>query len=244
MDTTALRLISSVAAPPVSPLALVLSTLRRNGGSVIFDLDSTLLDNRPRQAAIVREFGAAVGEVSFAAVQAEHLEGWDLSVALRHAGVLPSLIDRYFAELRRFWRERFFTSAYCRYDVAVPGAVAFVSEVASAGRAIYLTGRPPEMREGTVESLTRLGFPEPGAASTVLLLKPDPDLHDDLWKEQAVTLANGLGPIVAAFDNEPTHINGYRSAWPEATCVRLATDHSGRPVSLARGIHELPHFLR
>jgi phosphoglycolate phosphatase-like HAD superfamily hydrolase len=234
----------NVTVAPSSPLSLVLSRMRSIGSAAIFDLDSTLLDNRPRQATIVREFGAHVGEAAFERVQAEDFEGWDLSAAARNAGVPSDVVERHAADLRRFWRERFFTSAYCRFDVAVPGAPEFVSEVSKLGRVIYLTGRPPEMRPGTEESLVRLGFPKPGVGRTTLLLKPDPDMHDDVWKVAAVELANGLGPVVAAFDNEPTHINGYRLAWPSALCVRLATDHSGRPVQLSAGILEVSSFVR
>lgn len=242
MDNTPLRLSAAPHAPP-SPLHLVLERLRRNDSSVVFDLDSTLLDNRPRQAAILREFGASVGEHSFAAVEARHLVGWDLRVALHNAGVSPLLIDQRFASVWAFWHERFFTSPYCLHDVAVTGAAAFVQEVARLGQVVYLTGRPPTMRDGTLESLSRLGFPMPGVGRTNLLLKPDPTLHDDAWKEQAVQLAGALVPVVAAFDNEPTHINGYRAAWPDAICVRLVTDHSGRPVALAPGIFEIPNFV-
>jgi hypothetical protein len=226
-----------------SPLSLVLASLRSQSGAVVFDLDSTLLDNRPRQATIVREFGSSIGEPDFTRVLPAHFEGWDLRVAARNAGVPAALIESKYAELRRFWRDRFFTSPYCRFDVVVPGATEFVAEVSRLGRVIYLTGRPPEMHAGTEESLIRLGFPAPGVGSTVLLLKVDPEMHDDLWKTKAVELANLHGPVVAAFDNEPTHINGYRRAWPEALCIRLATDHSGRPVTLDPGIVEVSSFV-
>ena len=227
-----------------STLDLVLSRLGSARGSVVFDLDSTLLDNRPRQAAIVREFGESIRESAFEKVYASHLEGWDLRVAARNAGIEPALVDRRFAELRAFWKQRFFTSAYCRFDVVVPGAPEYVADIASRGRVIYLTGRPPEMRTGTEQSLRALGFPVPGEGDTVLLLKPSSEMHDDVWKEQAVERAASLGPVIAAFDNEPTHINGYRLAWPGAICVRVATDHSGRPVTLAEGVVEIPNFVR
>jgi hypothetical protein len=48
---------------------------------------------------------------------------------------------------------------------------------------------------------------------------------------------------VAAFDNEPTHANNYRAAFPHALVVHLATDDSGRPVTLADGIVSIRDFL-
>jgi hypothetical protein len=243
METLAFALSSGSFSPP-SPLSLVLARMRAGGGTSVFDLDSTLLDNRPRQAAIAREFGAHIGEPAFTRVLPNHFESWDLGAAARSAGVPPEVVQARLSDLRSFWRERFFTSPYCRFDVVVPGAPDYVAEVASLGRVVYLTGRPPEMRAGTEESLKRLGFPPPGSGSTVLLLKPDAEMHDDLWKTKAVELADHLGPVVAAFDNEPTHINGYREAWPNALCIRVATDHSGRPVELAAGIAEIRSFVR
>ena len=156
-----------------NPLAATLARLADTGGSVVFDLDSTLLDNRPRQAQILRDFAQQVGEPSFAAVAASDFDGWDLRRALDHAGVPRPVISARYGEARRFWQERFFTSAYCRHDQSIPGAVKFVNEVARAGRVIYLTGRPPAMRDGTLESLGRLGFPRPGDGETQLLLKPE-----------------------------------------------------------------------
>ena len=243
MEHLAFKLTSGPSVSP-SPLSSVLSRLRSDGGSVVFDLDSTLLDNRPRQAKIMCEFGTSIGVQDFCAVRPSHFESWDLGAAARNAGVPSEVVEAHAGELRRFWRARFFTSPYCRFDVVVPGAPEFVSAVASLGRVIYLTGRPPEMLTGTQESLVRLGFPAPDVGSTVLLLKPDAGMHDDVWKERAVELASKLGPVVAAFDNEPTHINGYRQAWPNALCVRVATDHSGRPVPLAPGILEVGSFVR
>ena len=52
----------------------------------------------------------------------------------------------------------------------------------------------------------------------------------------------GLREVVALFDNEPTHINGYHQAFPDALTVHLATDHSGREVALA-DIPSVPNFL-
>ena len=70
-------------------LTTVLDRARALGGKavVVFDLDSTLFDNRPRQARIVREFGAAKGLGELSACTADHFEsGWDLKGALRQCG--------------------------------------------------------------------------------------------------------------------------------------------------------------
>ncbi len=191
-------------------------------GVALFDLDSTLLDNRPRQARIVQDFGRAAALPELLDARPEHWQGWSLEVALRNAGLSPAQLAQHLAPARAFWREWFFTSAYCRLDVPVPGAPAFVQEVLRAGAQVaYVTGRPRQMEDGTREAFRLHGFPLPDGARVHLLMKPARDLHDDLWKAQAQAQVARLGPVVAAFDNERTHINGYAAAWPEALAVHL-----------------------
>ena len=52
-----------------------------------------------------------------------------------------------------------------------------------------------------------------------------------------------VGPVRAAFDNEPTHINGYHLAFPEAQAVHLLTDESGRDVEVLPQIPSVTDFL-
>ena len=125
------------------------------------------------------------------------------------------------------------------------GAVGFVQEVVQAGAQVaYCTGRHEEMRQGSVESFLRLGFPVPDASSRVqLLMKPTLEQSDDDWKAEAYARLRALGEVVAAFDNEPTHINGYRQAFTDALMVHLDTDHSGREVTLLDGVVSVPDFV-
>jgi hypothetical protein len=239
MDSPRTRL-----AAESSPLSAVLAALHRARGLCVFDLDSTLLDNRPRQALILREFGAASGEPMLSRAQPEHFDGWELEVAMLNAGLSAARAKELRDPARRFWKDRFFTSEYCRHDTPIRGAVDFVREVQALGVVVYLTGRHHEMEEGTLDSLRAAGFPLPVVPSTYLFLKPNQELHDDLWKEQACAQVLALGPVVAAFDNEPAHINRYRQVFRDALCVHLETDHSGRPIPLAPGILSIPNFLR
>jgi hypothetical protein len=199
----------------------------------VFDLDSTLLDNRPRQARILREYGAAAGVATLLAARPEHWQGWDLRVALANAGLSPAEVERHAAPARRFWAARFFTSEHCREDVPVPGAPAYVRAMAAAGaRIVYVTGRPERMLDGTLDVLRREGFPPPDGGRVALLMKPGADLGDDEWKAMARPRIAALGPVVAAFDNEPAHVNLYAEAWPGAACVHVDTDHSPRPIAV------------
>jgi predicted secreted acid phosphatase len=225
-------------------LERVLGEAERTGskGVLVFDLDSTLLDNRPRQARILREFGAATGLSALMGARPEHWTSWDIKQAMTHAGLSPEEVERNAEAAKSFWRDRFFTSEYCAGDAAIAGAVAYVAKVvATSAQVAYCTGRHEPMREGSVASFRRLGLPEPGAR-VHLLMKPTFEQSDDEWKEVAYARLRALGQVLAAFDNEPTHVNGYRRAFPDAIAVHLATDHSGRPVPLDDGIYSVRDF--
>ena len=73
-------------------------------------------------------------------------------------------------------------------------------------------------------------------------MNPHAGLDDDGWKALAREELARLGPVVAAFDNEPAHVNAYADAWPDALCVHLDTDHSGRPVEVLRRVPSVLDF--
>ena len=214
------------------------------GALVVFDLDSTLLDNKPRQARILREFGVAHGIAALAVARPEHWVDWSITHAMANAGLDSDEVARWAEAAKQFWRERFFTSEYCRDDEPIAGARDYLAAVAAAGAIIaYCTGRHEPMRAGTVESFARLGYPLPGPR-VQLLMKPVFELSDDDWKLEAYARLRQLGGVVAVFDNEPTHVNGYRAGFPDATVVHLATDDSGRPVTVANGVVSIRDFRR
>ena len=223
----------------------VLERVRALPGSVVvFDLDSTVLDNRPRQARILREFGAAHGIAALAAAAPRHWSDWSITHAMRNVGLGSDEIARWGDEAKLYWRDRFFTSEYCRDDEPIAGARTYLESILAAGGIIaYCTGRHEAMRAGTVDNFARLGYPLPGAR-VQLLMKPVFELSDDDWKTEAYARLKQLGGVVAVFDNEPTHVNGYRAGFPEATVVHLATDDSGRPVPLAEGVVSIKDFRR
>ncbi|WP_224367258.1 HAD family hydrolase [Hyalangium versicolor] len=214
------------------------------GAVLAFDLDSTLFDNRPRQARILREFGAARGLTPLGVCMASHWNtGWDMKKAMLNCGLAPEQVEAVYDDARAFWLERFFTSEYCVDDVAIDGAAAFTHSVAGTGaQLVYVTGRHEGMRDGTMECMRRHGLALPGEGSTQLLMKPTPRENDDAFKREAHARLGQMGRVIAAFDNEPTHVNDYQHRFPEATVIHLATDHSGRPVQLLEAVISIPHF--
>ncbi|MCL2178765.1 MAG: hypothetical protein FWC18_04615 [Cystobacterineae bacterium] len=230
---------------PGVALQRTLEAARRWGpeGVLAFDLDSTLLDNRPRQAKIIRDFGKAKGLSLLQRCSPEYfVSGWDLEGALLRCGLSQEELGACIGEVRRFWQGRFFTSAYCMEDVPIPGAKEYLEACLKTGaQLIFITGRPDDMEEGTIGCLRKHGMPTPGGR-VHLLMKPLGQEDDDVFKRQAHNRIPSLGELIAVFDNEPTHINDYAQQFPDALAFWLDTGHSGREVKLRPGIIAIRDF--
>jgi hypothetical protein len=227
------------------PLVLRESLRRMSAarGVVVFDLDSTLLDNRPRQARIVRELGLALRDERLQGCKAEDWSSWDIADTLSRLGLTRQELEGTAPVAKAFWRERFFTSEYCAIDVPVAGGPAFASAVAATGITLcYVTGRHEEMRQGSVASFVSGGYPLPDGERIHLMMKPQIDIADDTWKRDVAGILRSMGGPVTAFDNEPIHINGYKLDFPQCYAVHLDTDHSGRPVEVLADIPSIRDF--
>lgn len=212
---------------------------------MVFDLDSTLLDNRARNVKIMQEFGEAHNEPKLLEAKPAHWTDWSARNAMMAIGLSASDADKLVDAYTSFWQARFFTSDYCQYDTEIAHAVSFVNDVQQNGGIIrYLTGRPEAMRKGTISSLGSLGFPVPGSDDVALIMKPDLSFEDDEYKKNALAQFDMQSGILAAFDNEPAHINAYRTTFPDATCIHLYTDHSMSPARLLGGIVSIVDFTR
>jgi hypothetical protein len=225
-------------------LRSALEAIRPGCAAAAFDLDSTLLINKARQARIVREYGELIHDARLAACSSDAVISWDLRDTARLCGLSSEEAERLHGPLRDFWRERFFTSAYCRDDTPVAGARDFLDRVLrSGGQILYVTGRHQEMREGTLESFRRAGFPLPDGGRVQLWLKPQLSDDDDAWKELCHRRLGELRALACAFDNEPTHVNAYKRSFPDAVVVHLDTDHSGRPVQVLPDVPSIHDFV-
>jgi hypothetical protein len=212
---------------------------------VVFDLDGTLMDNRPRTVAILREFAARHGHLD--PEIARRLEGarphdleYLLTDSLERLGAHRTELV---AELQTFWRDRFFTDSHLPHDVALPGAVAFARACYDAGAIlVYLTGRDlPLMGTGTFASLRDLGFPI-GVPATELVLKPDASMPDEAFKRLAAPDLARVGHVIAAFDNEPANCNVMLAHYPDAHVVFVDTQHMPGAPELGAGVHVVRDF--
>lgn len=212
---------------------------------VVFDLDGTLMDNRPRTAVILQELARELQAEAhssaeiLAAARAEEL-AYLLSDSLKRLGVEhPELVSR----AEAFWRERFFSDHYLKHDIAVGGSVEFARACYEAGAVIvYFTGRDlPFMGLGSFQSLRDLGYPI-GVVGTELVCKPDAKIPDEAFKREEGPKLARVGHVVAAFDNEPGNCNAFVEMCPGAEVVFVDTQHLPGAPPLDPRVHVVEDF--
>jgi hypothetical protein len=212
---------------------------------VVFDLDGTLMDNRPRTATILQELAAELraeahtaAEV-FASVKSDSIS-YMLKDSLKNLGVEPSALHE---RAEAFWRARFFTDAYLRHDLAIAGAVDFAKACYDAGATlVYFTGRDlPQMSLGSFQSLRDLGFPI-GVIGTELVCKPDAKIPDEHFKKEEGPKMARIGKVIATFDNEPGNCNAFQAMFPDADNVFVDTQHLPGAPPLEAKVHIVPDF--
>lgn len=230
-----------------SVLSAILDTITRRRAErpvVLFDLDGTLYDNRPRTLRILHAFAAQLppehardAQIILALPYTELRYRLDDSLAGR--GVSPSVVEAATVA----WRARFFTDAACSDDIPVAGAVRFVRACWDRGATVvYLTGRDiPGMLLGTSRTLRDDGFPL-AIPRVELVMKPTFEEGDVAFKERLLAPLSELGLVVASFDNEPANCNLFHGRWPDAHNVLLDTLKAPGAPPLAAGVAVVPTF--
>lgn len=224
-----------------------ISELRAAGEEplVVFDLDGTLYDNTHRTLRIILEYAHTHATRHpdlarrLASVSPSQL-AYRVDDSLRAIGVDDqALID----EIVGWWRDRFFTNDYCFYDLPLAGGLEVVRRIHEAGGVpTYLTGRDaPNMLLGTVGALQRDGFPI-GRVDTRAILKPAFDMDDNVFKKGVIAHLEGIGTVVASFDNEPGLCNLFKSTFPDALVGWLDTHHAPGAPDIVDGVFTLTDF--
>lgn len=217
----------------------------RSPAVIVFDLDGTLLDNRPRVVAILHELGEhwrATHPEAAACCAGARPDGIVYGIAenLRRLGVAdPALHQEGFD----FWKQRFFGDPHIRHDVEVTGARAFAWACHEAGaNVVYLTGRDlANMALGSFASLRDLGFPI-GIIGTELVVKPRFETPDVAFKRAVAPELSRLGTVVASFDNEPANVHVFLEAYPESHGVFLDTQYAPDPPPLDERVAVIQSF--
>ena len=209
---------------------------------VVFDLDSTLLNNGPRSHAIMLEYTSLKKPKLFPAVR--KLDPFSMPYLIKDhwtkAGINSKpFIKDYFP----FWKERFFSDKYQIYDTVYFKSLDLVKKLYAQGATIvYLTGRDqPRMFVGTSASLRQYGFPI-GLVRTTLLMKPDPKTDDTVYKATVVKWLADIGDVVATFENEPKNANLFQKSFPKALNYWIDTNCAHPEVKLSPGVKIIKNF--
>jgi len=220
---------------------------------VVFDLDSTIFDVKPRTLRILKEFALTprAREISAAMVEwSLSLNAHTLLYTLEESAVANKVpgpgakAEEFLKEAFHYWRKRFFTHAFVTTDHATPGAVDFVNRVVDLGAvAVYLTGRDwPGMGKGTQTMLEYCGFPV-DPRSTQLIMKPNSGLDDAEFKDDALRDLRTDGNAVALFDNEPANFHVFEKNFPEAWLVFFHSNCSNKEAKPVKRLYKIENFL-
>jgi hypothetical protein len=233
------------------------SRLRIRGGGkpvkVVFDLDGTIFDVKPRSLRILKEFALSKKARDIStdiASWALGLEAFQLLYTLGESAAAnkvpgsPDQVNAFLKEAFHFWKERFFTQHYLTFDHPTAGAVDYVNRVVdSGGIAVYLTGRDwPGMGRGTLTMLEHFGFPTSPRA-TESILKPNAGLDDAEFKDEALRELRIEGNAVALFDNEPANFHVFEKNFPEAWLVFFHSNCSDKDARTVKRIYRVGSFL-
>jgi hypothetical protein len=236
----------TIPAAQKTALDAVLADVAAAPGIVVFDLDDTVFSTNDRHLRILREYADLIKDrepdaaALLRAIDRERLR-YQIVQTAAEAGVAEAVVK----DLRDFWFARFFQNRYLLEDSVVPGAPAYCAEVlARGGTLVYVTGRDERMREGTEKSFVKHGFPPADGERVRLMLKPKFDTPDHAFKSETLVVLGHLGRVAASFENEPTHINMFREAFPKGRHFLLETKHSGRPVIPHKDVVRIKDFRR
>jgi hypothetical protein len=200
-----------------------------NSTLLVLDVDSTLVLTHKRNEAILHQFAKDFrpSYPEFCAllqtVECRPCEyGYGLS--LKRAG-LDTADKKTIDELAAYWRREFFSNRFLDRDLVHSGAVEFVSYLNSRSIPyVYLTGRPqPTMIEGTLETLTNLGFK---INREILYMKPEASMVDEHFKAEKITELKRRAGRLVLIDNEPKILNQVAMDHPDVQMIFVDTCHS------------------
>lgn len=219
---------------------------------VLLDLDSTLYEVGPRTFQILKEWILSTRDRDlmdhlhlFKEFDATHV-GYSVKDTFEALGISPDYpqYDALVKSAKEFWGDRFFTSAYLRYDHPYPGAPEFAQKIYDSGATlVYLTGRDEKnMGPGTIANLIRDHFPWGKDKRTHLLLKPLVTMNDLEHKVRAGAFVKAKGNLVASFENEPPNVVALSQVFPESMHVFVDTIYSDHLAPVCRGLYRIKGF--
>ncbi len=220
---------------------------QRNNGregsySVIFDIDSTVMETESRNITILQEL--AVNRPLFApyvALLEEQGVGWSIDGSLRRVGLTNSDLLN---EAMDFWRKRFFRDKYVLLDKPYPGVIECINTLlADEFHILFVTGRDtPGMSRGTLQSFANYGIQEGDLVS--FYFKPSFSMKDKVFKQKFCGSIEKHQIITATFENEPRNANIFAEAFPEAVHFWIDTVTSPHPEQLNPNVISIKEYYQ
>ena len=208
---------------------------------VILDIDSTLVLTHGRNQAILKhlstlgrqknsQFYEQLGQIECRPME------YGYGTALERAG-LAQAPEEFLKEVQRGWRQHFFSNEFLMHDTLHEGALDFVFQLQDRKVPfVYLTGRyETTMRPGTLETLTKLGFP---ITDDILFLKPKSTDIDEIYKSKKIEQLKQKYDQTVLIDNEPKVLNQIQKDHPDVQLVFVDTCHSPNVSAPA----DIPHI--
>ncbi len=236
------------AASPLDQIRVAVAREKRAGRMpvIVFNIDGTIFDNRPRSQAILRDFIAAGGDSYSDIADSINSLGKDsIDYFVVDSFKTVGVTDMLFLESAlKFWSDRFFTDEYVQKDMPMDGSASFITEMHDSGAMIvYLSGRGrTAMMDGTFTSLRMHGFPV-ATPRTILILKPNPRDNNEDYKRGAMRDISRLGRVVAAFENDPRSVNLMKRQWPSAKVVMIRAPHAKDAPPVEKNIPIIDSYI-
>ena len=154
-------------------------------------------------------------------------QDWGFSEALEREDFYSSI--RLIKALSIFWRQRFFSNDFIKYDTLYPGTKDYLDFVLKQNSKIkYLTGRSQfKMREGTIAKFSEDNIPL--ATAKDLIMKETNEI-DSLYKLSVIKELKSDYTKIAFYENAPEIINTVMDANLDVFCVFINSTHSRQEV--------------
>lgn len=195
---------------------------------VVFDLDDTIWDNRPRTVELAHRYDAQHGTHLFDGLTVDQV-GTDGYQTAMNAGLSRADAKAF----NSYWKPRVFTDEMADFDTPQKEIDDLARQAHDAGaEVVYLTGRPESERDVTRGELERMGLPD--ADDAHLILKPSLNQSTPAYKvaEFKKMLEAGDSHLSWFLTESRRDLGAVQDAKLDVPTVLLDApwEHGGRPL--------------
>jgi len=197
---------------------------------VLFDIDGTVLQNFPRQLAILRQILIP----TFPSLQNNAQVDTMFASSSHSYSIIPELKKYFtssyqFSAMKKEFASHFLSNRFLHYDTFFPGVKQFFHFLLQNQINIkFITGRPEIMKEGTIKSLQTI-LPVEFDFHTSLVLKPSPEIDDFDYKERFIhaNISDFSSQMLAYIDNEAPMCQIVKNILPESIVIHVNSSQAG-----------------